>query len=1404
MRKRGIAAVLLSVLVAVLLHLGAANALADETLEPGAYNVIGLEDNDYQLSLAFVKRGEEFSLDDEKISFYMLGCDLVANSDGHTEFIMRSEELGAKMVFIAPEAGRQSGTYSTADFYSFANSILRIKSTDKLIFDKIGDQWRLTIGENDIDPDLYLEGKKSWNEKLKHTGGSDEPFMLNLENYTLSRAGEDFLMVHTFSPSSPLYDIEVDTTIEFVSHEIMLRTYETRLSAASNKSVIVVDRLPSQTIVGSIIRFTGDADDGDNLATITGIDRNTNQIFITRYDSVSYNTHPAGTWLRCYADGGNGQVYDNAYPRVNLEPTTWSFTGDQINALFNGIVAPYDITGLLGEIDLNLDDDDNFGYGLKNVTYAYDGLNFTGGLTGAFDINMDLDFFGRQVDVGPVHIDYTSMANSLLDEILRINTYKREAFRFYFNPKMFQSYCDWGGVLPNPPDVFPLTFRLYFDKQFGLIGGNIKLNVPGKGLPLPGGLAVVDTIGGGFTYPATFAVDAVFKDAGLDSFGVPFWNADVEAVLSLDRSYLTLDGRIWMWDSKFKVGDASATIAWSYYEGKRFKGIEFSGETGVGTKHVNLVFDLTFKVKRYQSSGVTKSYIGGSGSGKVEAFGVTFAGIGIKATTRKFCAYVNPPGPIGTKKVTVYYKNITKAVSSLSIDSGGLVNVNATGKGVATYNDEAGRSIVLIPEARKIPQDLLSVGRLNAHAMDVSTLNLPDASRQAAITINYTGRIDDISVALPGGGTSAVVIANENTVETPDTLYAMDYALDDTQRQLYIEINDADAGDYTLSYVADNVTDTSIYEISQVPEIENGDVNASYAGGIVDLGWNLAEAIDGDVKYHLTLQALTDGQVTAQYPVYENMVVDDDGDEDDDGEEVEIYVDDAALTVIGTSVSTRVRLPDSLASGTYAFVVEPVLNNADEDDIAGAAIASNTFAHTNSILGGIVQVPTGVMVENTGNGITRVRWDHDPLVYSWDVIIRDMAGSKIGATSILSENLVLGQNLSVDPLTLERYVYTNIAIDSNVFGTTIVPEAEYDTAYTFEVQAVQRVPQAGGSYYNNTLGYIDMNTIEADLNEGYLLYNAASAPTTGRFIESQGMNFYIEIYDKENENPVFLADLFEGDTGEIGYTYDVDSDLDVESLRQIDMGALVLRTNALDSFKLLPDQRVQKFGIAIRSPSGTELLNIPVLSLTAFTQPENWTAIATEIATSYPTLTADLIARLQQIYSSGAISLQSAGGIDDIHIDLSRLSSLGIIDSIEHGRYTVSVTVYNENSDRTVTDFEIVVRDILPAPFIDRITRVSGYSCRVVGFAGGAQTITINGSTAEVSDGMFDLTATIDSKQIEYEIVDEFGGTYSGTIEYNEYRDPAQSDSGGDHGCFIAVCVYDLMKWGRTKLSHCN
>ncbi len=679
--------------------------------------------------------------------------------------------------------------------------------------------------------------------------------------------------------------------------------------------------------------------------------------------------------------------------------------------------------------------------------------------------------------------------------------------------------------------------------------------------------------------------------------------------------------------------------------------------------------------------------------------------------------------------------------------------------------DEYGNRIVLVPEAKRLVQDPAIPKTPSS-----TTLTLPANSRQVAITVNYQGDVENISVELPSGTTAEVIIADENTIEEAGKLYAMDYELSDTERQLYIEINNALAGGYTVFCTTDAVTDIGIYEIQQVPAIDDSGVLAVNNSGLVDVSWNLAEVISGDVKYHLTLQAKDNDEIIAQYPLYENMVVDADLDSEDDGEEQEIYVDDTALTTFGTSVSVQIRLPDNLRTGTYSCVVEPVLNNIDEDDLEGIAVPSNSFAYSNPGYAAIVETPVGITVSNTGNGITRVQWEANPTVYSWDITLRDLEGREIGTTSILQENVFPGENTYIDPLTLKSYIYVNISPESNIFASAIMPESLYETDYTFDVTALARVLHPGGNYYNSTLGYIDMNTIESDLNEGYHVYKAISAKYSGRFIKSRSIKFYVEVYDKDKSKPLFSASLFEENIEESGYSFDLESDLDLESLRQIDMGALTLNTNAMDSLKLLPDDTVERFGVVILSPTGAEILNIPVLTLSAFTQPGNWARIAEEIAENYSELSNDYTAmlKIQQIYNSKVINMME---IDNIHINLSQLSSLHLMDTIESGRYTISLTAYNRNNDKSIADYDIIIRDLLPQPFIDSVTPTGGKQYIISGIANGVATITFNGIVTPVIDGQFEVTTEIDSNVIIYQFLDIFGDSYSRSVQLDEFNE---------------------------------
>jgi len=127
------------------------------------------------------------------------------------------------------------------------------------------------------------------------------------------------------------------------------------------------------------------------------------------------------------------------------------------------------------------------------------------------------------------------------NEILRMNTYKREAWRFYFNPDVFRDFVAFGKNKVRRD--FPFTFRLYFDRDFDLIGGNLRLNLPSRlAIPITP-FTGVNALGGGYTKPATFQVSAQLGDlylAKIPAKGRTFWRLDADVVLSMDEGYIEI------------------------------------------------------------------------------------------------------------------------------------------------------------------------------------------------------------------------------------------------------------------------------------------------------------------------------------------------------------------------------------------------------------------------------------------------------------------------------------------------------------------------------------------------------------------------------------------------------------------------------------------------------------------------------------------------------------------------------------------------------------------------------------------------------------------------------------------------------------------------------------------------
>jgi hypothetical protein len=1271
-------------------------------------------------------------MEDEKISFYMLGGDLVYESDTEKKFVARSEDLGFKFVFISPEAGRVSGAYSTRDFYPELNSILRVLDVDYVTYKLVDGNWVVELGDSILDPNLYYEEKNGTRTFLDtELGIGDEGhFILDLENYTLRKGNGMFLFRHNFSDKSVLDDIFNDPGIDFKSEEIMFRTFESRLSEDSEKFEIYTTRKPSMAMIGQIIRFTGDSDDGENLAIINGVDPEHHLIYIDRVDTIDYNLHEEGTWLRTYNDYSNGQVMPNEYPKIYLSPTFWTIEESELQSLID-TVANADPSGLLSGIDVELDTQDSFGYSLRDVSYSKNGLDFVGGMNGAFYIGFDFNFFGRGVDIDPVRIDYGSALTSLQDEILRINTYKSEAFRFYFNPDMFASYADYADMGSfNPPDTFPLKFRLYFDKEFELIGGNVRINLPGKGIPLPGGLIYIDNIGGGYRYPQTFEVGANFTSLDAD-FGFPLWSADVEMELSIDQKYLEIEGSSWMFGRKIQVGDFDAVVAWSYYTGKKFKGVEVFGEVGVHVSKVDLVMDLTFKVKRYKTDGSTRTYIGGRGRASIEAFGYTFGGVSVGANMKRFKASVEIP-IIGQKSVYVYYEDVLRNISGLSSMENNVL-------GVASMYDEAGNLVVLVPEARLINQPI-TISQIGDISCIDNSLTLSNLIYEGAITVNYTGTLDSISVTLPDGTTKDVIIATDTTVYDPAYLYAMDYEISDTERQLYIQLTEPQTGDYTVNYGNTVVSDINLYEITQIPELTS-DLNANIVDDIVTLNWDINEDID-QTKYHLTLVEVDDlGEIINEYPLYEDYTL-------DDLSVVENYMDDASIEMIGLNNTTNLLMPSNLHSGNYQFILEPIFDVYDGENLAGEAVKSNTFIYTTT---NIVNVPTTPSITYLGSGINEVVLGYEDTLTSYDVLFME-EGIIVDSMTILNEDLVVGETL------IDNEIIVSMTLENDTEADFYLESLLYDTEYQVLVIGNKEEVKTSGDYYDIINDYIVIENIFIDQNEGTLNYFNHSSEINYLTVLPTKIETELEV---ESQN---LGEMNPEPVIQTEYVYDPEDDtVDIEILTY-NQEPTIITINSLEDLTLIPNQEVSRFGMTIMKPDGSMLLELPEVDLSLLFDYSNYLSFMNALNSVSDQYSPEDINIIIDLYNSGAITL---GDNFKLQIDIDQLIASGLMDSIEDGTYRIHVDLYNTNNDYTVINYDLNIENFVPDVFIESMIPNNG-TYTVSGLSNGAFTLSIEGYDTVIEDGYFTVDIPITTQELDYTLVDFFGNTYTGTIVFSD------------------------------------
>jgi hypothetical protein len=1314
------------------------NVFSDTEEIIGSYNVIGLENMDYEMDLKVITRSTEFVMDDEKLSFYMLGCDLVEQGDDYYKFIVRDNEYGAKFVFISPEAGRVSGAFSTADFYPDRNSIMRVKDVDYITYRNVDGTWMVEIGEDVLNPNIIYVETGVDGDKLKTENGVGEEgnFSLNLDNYTLSKENAEFVFFHGFDNGSVIDAVMDDAGITFRSTEIMFRTFESRLSSDATFGVIYTDRRPSDALIGQTIRFTGNSDDGDNLATIQSVDPEHNKIYIDRVNGLSYNLHNEGTWIRTYNDYSNGQVTPNEYPKISVSPSFWTIQESEFQSLMNTITGA-DPTGLLGTVNVELDTNDSFGYSLRNVTYNSDGLNFTGGLNGAFYIGFGFDFFGRDVSIDPIRIDYGSAATSLTDQILRINTYKSEAIRFNFNPDDFGGYAQFADMGSfNPPDTFPLRFRIYFDKNMEVIGGNVRINLPGKGIPLPGGLIYIDNIGGGYRIPNTYEVGAQFTSYELGA-GFALWQAEAEMELSIDQKYLEIEGSSWIFGKKIQIGDFDATVAWSYYTGKRFKGVEVSGEVGVSKASVELIVELTFKVKRYKSDGETKTYVGGKGEASIEAFGYTFAGVSVSANTSRFKAGVKVP-ILGYKSVYVKYADVVRNITSLSppegIESSYSLNNEIDYYGVASYYDKIGNYIILVPEATRLEHYSSPEYMLN-------TITLSNNIVEGAIVIDYTGDLDDISVTLPNGTTKAVLIAEESMTYDSDYLYAMDYEISDTTRQLYIQLDSPLIGDYDVDTGDTVISEINLYEITQIPNAELFDVSVS--SDIATLEWELNEDID-NTKYHLTLQEVNDqDEVVEEYLLYEDYI-------NELEEEFEIYVPEQAIVENGLERTLDMLLPDYLPDGSYRFVLEPVLVNGEDETFPGEMVYSSMFVIDNPE--GVPQT-TLLTSDYIGDGLSEIQFTNVVDATGYEIIFTDSSGI-VETISMTSADLVANGNIDGGTITV------TLSLDQEASADYYLSNLIYEQPYTYVINTIKEVVEVASDEYDPINGYLVIENIML-VQDGSVLY----------ITESNASSITFKEYNKIQVSANLESGTYVQDTGVVNedivltteYEYDPEDDtVDIEYLT-INVPDQVYSMPGLSQLEFSPDQEIKEFGIKIQGPQGEILFDLPVIQMSLYQDYATYLAFYSQLMTLSSQYTTDQINVFIQLYNDDVFSFSG----NAISIDLNAIIESGLMDDFDDGIYTIHVDMYNANGDHSPADFSVRITDFIPGVFIESIIKNGDYYY-VNGLVNGATSLTLNDVNASVVDGYFEAIIPITESSIDYALFSLFNTQFTGTIVLND------------------------------------
>jgi hypothetical protein len=1294
--------------------IGLSVATADEI------EVVGAEDIGYQLRLATVADGQSFSLDNEKPTLLIKGCALVSQSKTLIELNVIDGNEGVEITVFAPEAGRHSKVFREGDYAERINAKLQITDIATLRLQKTGDVWRMEIGESADTPRFFLlDSSQGASQEITCEEGSGQ-FTLDLETYALTRETGNFRFRHAFRGRFiRLFNVD---GIVFRPDEIMLRTYESRLSqrynpGSSSSVTINVDRTPPASLIGATLRFGGSSQNGANLATVRSVNPGAKTVTVVPWKIGSANTHPAGRWIRAYKQVAHDVAVANQYPIAYLPPHDWTEGGEIAGAIAQEFAAA-DPTGFFSSVDIGAGGGagggGEIGFRLRNVTHSHDGINFEGGMYGVVAFEMQVNFFGKSLDVGPAELDISLVFDQVADEIISVNTYRKDAWVFYFNPEALAESVTRGTRTVD----FPLTFRLYFDRSFELNGGGMRIRLP-KPFPISP-LKGVSRLGGGFSRPSTFEVDARFTDLymkRIPSVNRDFWRCDAAVVLSMDEGYLYMvaggtkgkvDGMRLL--EKVDLGSAEVTVQWDRSKrpaGQRWEGIVFDGTFGINLSQVNVGFGGGFRIRDWPNS----LYVGGRGCVSGSAFGINFGSLNtyLNRERLRFTARAGISPFRVSHTAEIKWRDMRSYLTPFSMD---MSDTDTGSMGVSRIYTDDGFEVVLVPEARRlgsrqVVQDdssLSTLGMLQPLSGEtIEPFTLEKAYPEILLSIEYNNTTSAVaSVTLPGSIGKSVIIVTEEDQDTidPNVLYGLDFRAgedDDPEnlaRQMLITIPEAEAGDYTLTFglPQEQVDLFEYFEVIPVPGITNLTAAAvPDKSGHVALTWQ-TEPVVTNAHYQLIMQKVDGGDtIENELPIYglfEDVDEDEEQDEPDVTQVMRLLPPEQIVRDGEITFSIELKLPENLVVGNYRFVLEPIVLEHDgealEEPLHGdAAESAPLYAHTED---SSIPPPDAVWAQAIGNGLIRVGWTHSDEPDEWNVtILQDNAPT--GAVTLVTTDLAVGVNQSivtnimVPPYTdVTTNNYLDIGGPDNPLATRNVLELEYGVEYQFDVTAVRKDVGYWSNperpIYDATDAYHDLNIAEAHLHDGTLDFLSPASRASATATEPQ--TIWFEVFLEDDETPVASVSLYE--EGVPGLQYDVEND--IVTLRERVLGWDTLGVDAFDKIRIEAEIPYERVGLTLRDGEGVPLIRLPpinlpeLLALDASAQ-DDW--ITANVPAEYQDHVRDLV--------EGGVFAATSTELTVLMNAFNTAFSGG--DPLAHGRYQVDIEAYTAANDVTYSSFTI-------------------------------------------------------------------------------------------------------------------